>query len=114
MTLTEALAIAGEQLQARYGSEAIPRQDLVQAVVRLGSFSESSVLPSDYCYNLVNRADFSFETPLFIREQRGHYRYVGPGFAYSGPIYWKPRCEPERQVGEWTNGTYRFTHDPRL
>lgn len=65
--------------------------------------NKTSVLPSDYCYNIVN-AGIDFDFHLFeynVSAKRGEpqYKYLGPSFDYEGPIYWK-----DKVVGEWIRG----------
>ena len=109
-----ALEEAGRELQVRYGNGPIPRGELVTHTVRLARCSPSSVLPSDYAYNRVNCAAESRVRPMFIREGRGQYRFVGPDYAYSGPILWQPAGEHERKVGNSVDGKATFQRDPRL
>ena len=67
-----------------------------------------SVIPSDYCYNLVNRDPNSFKNPLFEFLPHKRYLWLGPDYPYSGVICWlgKP-------VGEWQQGKYQLQIDPR-
>jgi hypothetical protein len=111
--ITEALEEAGAELQSRLGDQAIAAGDLVASVVQRTGCSPGSVLPSDYAYNRVNRADFSRRRPLFIQTKRGFYRFVGSDYPYTGPVYWQPAGQPERVVGEATEGAVRWLEDPR-
>lgn len=113
LDVESALVMSGAELQPRFDPEPIPRKELVRRVVALTGCSADSVLPSDFTYNLVNRAGVSCERPIFVREGRGRYRFVGRNHHYTGPIYWKPRGEHERQVGRWINGQPHFADDPR-
>lgn len=103
----------GKQLQARYGAAGIPAQEIRLAAARLGDYGKDSILPSDYCYNLINRAPSSCAYPVFERVERGRYRYLGPSFAYDGPVWWKPTGGRERQVGSWRAGVCTLVEDPR-
>ena len=111
--IERALEQAGRELQVQYGNEPIPRGELVTRTARLARCSRSSVLPSDYAFNRVNRGVVSRVRPMFIREGRGQYRFVGPGYAYSGPILWQPAGEHERKVGSSVDGKATFQRDPR-
>jgi hypothetical protein len=63
--------------------------------------NRASVIPSDYCYNMVN-AGINFDFHLFESLGEGQYRCLGLYYSYTGVIYWKG--EP---VGEWKDGKYR-------
>lgn len=104
---------AGRRLRAHYGDQPFPAAAIQREIVRISSYAQGSLLPSDYCYNLLNRAGISGTYPLFIRVERGMYRYVGPRFPYTGPIYWKPKDGPERQVGQCIGGDCNLLEDPR-
>lgn len=86
-------------LHPQYGKDGIPSDVLMREIERIGGYARDSVIPSDYCYNVVNRASFSFRHPVLVRVGRGRYEYVGPDYAYTGPVMWKPKPEAERQVG---------------
>ena len=105
---------AGARLQAEYGAEGIPAEAFRREIERLGGYGRDSVPPSDYCYNVVNRAPPSLRHPSLLRVGRGLYRHVGPGYAYTGPIWWKPKGEEERQVGRWHEGRCLLGKDPRV
>lgn len=55
----------------------------------------TSVIPSDYCYNMDNKgkaASASLDKfKIFEVVSRGTYIYRGEGYAYSGPVHRNPR-----------------------
>lgn len=104
---------AGRNLQSKYGEEPIPTSVIQREIERLGSYAKGSILPSDYCYNLLNSSPCSFKHPVFIRTERGRYKYVGPNYPYTGAIFWKPQNRKERQVGRWNAGKCILDEDPR-
>lgn len=66
--------------------------------------NETSIIPSDYCYNRINNG-IPFNKHLFIRLSPGEYKYVGEGFPYTGWIYRKLRTSKKEAVaGRWENG----------
>jgi hypothetical protein len=99
---------AGRKLQAQHGDLPLETNDIDQEVMRLGSYHYHSVPPSDYCYNLINKAPSSVRFPLFEWIERGKYKYLGPGHNFTGPILWKGK-----QVGEWKSGIFALWEDPR-
>ena len=104
---------AAARLQSQYGEEGIPADVLGREAECLGGYGRDSVVPSDFCYNVVNRAPGSFTHPVLLRVARGRYKYVGPGYTYTGPVLWRPKQGGERQVGSWIDGDLRLTFDPR-
>ena len=39
----------------------------------------------------------------------GEVRYLDLDYPYNGPMMHKPKGEPERVVGQWTNGQLHYT-----
>lgn len=65
-----------------------------------------SVIPTDYCYNMVNKDstshDFKNGHPRLLEcIQRGKFRYLGPNYAYSGII-----TKQGLPVDKWVKGEY--------
>lgn len=106
MTIAEALEQIGQQLQTHYGDDPIPGSELKRRTAQLGGHRESSVLPSDFCYNRINAGIPSDNHPMFVHEGRGLYRFVGRSCAYTGLRWHKPQGGPERVVGRWLEGTF--------
>jgi hypothetical protein len=60
----------------------------------------TSILPADRCYNRINKGiERNFTFHVFDLSDDSTYKYLGEGYNYSGPIYWKGKV-----VGEWVNG----------
>lgn len=85
------------------------RNEIVNLVLRAyPETRRSSVIPSDYCYNMINADPMSFKLRGFELLSNARYKWLGPDFPYSGPIYWK-----NEQVGNWEDGRYELFNDPR-
>ena len=104
---------AGKNLKRRFGEKLLRTEDIEREVRSLGGYARGNVLPTDYCYNRINKAPVSFCYPVFEWVERGRFRYLGPHCNYTGPILWKPRGAPERIVGEWKSGVCHLAEDPR-
>ena len=62
--------------------------DLV--VERYPDTNKTSVIPSDYCYNMTNKGiDYKKHKHIFEQLERGHYKVLGTGYDYVGPVFWK-------------------------
>ena len=67
-------------------------------------YGEMEVIPSDYCYNRVNKdinieKNLKEERCLFEYMGRNRYKYIGAGKLFNGKLYQKPKGEPEQVVG---------------
>ena len=103
---------AGKTLKVEYGSR-IPTGAIQRYMKHHGGYERGSVLPTDYCYNRMNRAKYSFRYHVFRQDSRGWFEYLGPNHNHTGPILWKDRDGTEKQVGEWQSGSYGLWEDPR-
>lgn len=112
--MAQAVNEAAVRLQPHYGEAGIPSDVLAREAERLGGYGRGSIVPADYCYNAINKAPYSFRYPLLLRVERGRYKYVGPHYAYTGPVMWQPKQGSERQVGSWTEGEFDLNFDPRV
>lgn len=106
MTSAEALEQVGQKLRERNGQSPIPSRELKRQAAELSGLQESSIIPSDFCFNRTNAGIPLVSTPMFIQEVRGLYRFVGIGFPYTGPMYHKPHGGTERIVGYWQDGKF--------
>ena len=82
--------------------------DFQNHIVTISDYKRGSVLPSDYCYNLINKWEGSFCYPLLEWVERGRYRFLGPDYPYTGDVFWKGE-----RVGTWRDGACTLFHDPR-
>ncbi len=104
---------AAAQLQAQHGGAGISGEALKRKIEEIGDYRKDSVIPSDYCYNVINKAPYSFKHPVLVRVERGRYKYVGPGYRYIGSVMWKPKQGREIEVGTWSGGICELEADPR-
>jgi len=85
------------------------REEIIDLVVSAYSGTlRGSVIPSDYCYNYINKDPASFKLHLFESLGDGAFKCLGLDAAYSGAIYWKTE-----KVGQWEQGKYQLCKDPR-
>src|SRR5215213_5366662 len=80
------------------------RHEIIQMVIKnYRDTNETSVIPSDYCYNMLNNGiHFDPENRLFEHLSRGVYKFLGPNIKYKGLVFWKGS-----EYGEWKDGKYR-------
>lgn len=85
------------------------RKEIIDMVVeKFPETNPTSVIPSDYCYNIINKDSNSFTTHLFEFLGAGNYKCLGEKFPYKGEIFWKGQ-----KVGAWANGKPILKDDPR-
>lgn len=75
------------------------RQELLTLLHTKYAVTQSSIIPSDYCYNRINDGiQLSWPT-LFEHIESGRYRCLGENYPYNGTIYHKDLI-----VGKCENG----------
>ena len=85
------------------------REEIIDMVVlAYPETKRKSVIPSDYCYNMINADPSSFKLHGFVITSDRKYKWLGPNAPYTGPIYWKAE-----QVGQWERGQCQLRKDPR-
>ena len=92
-------------LNIPYGTE-LNRTQIVEMVTNL--YGKMEVIPSDYCYNRVNKDPASVEHPrLFEMVGNGVYVCLGEDYPYNKPMYTQPTgTKNEIVVGIWENGVF--------
>jgi len=103
-TITEKILMT---FKGREG-QTFSRAEVVDMVLQaFKGTNRTSVLPSDYCYNIVNKG-IPFKNHFFEYHERGRYTFLGRGYPYQGPIRWKGE-----EVGRWVKGKDgpEFFHD---
>lgn len=81
--------------------EVFTRSKIIELIcIKFPGTNQSSLIPSDYCYNLYNKG-INFKNHIFEQVDQGHYKYLGLNAAYTGKVYWSKSDHP---VGEWLNG----------
>ncbi|MBI4651835.1 hypothetical protein HY745_11240, partial [Candidatus Desantisbacteria bacterium] len=76
------------------------RKDIINLVVSAYPGTHpGSIIPSDYCYNSINKDPASFKLHLFESFGDGTFNCLGSNYTYSGDIYWKTL-----KVGQWKQG----------
>ena len=93
--------------QERVGENFL-RQEIIDLVVNAyPGTNRGSVIPSDYCYNMIN-AGIRFDFHMFKSLDEGRSECLGPNCLYTGSICWK-----RAEVGRWEEGRYHLWIDPR-
>lgn len=89
------------------------RQEIIDRVLELYEVNESSIIPSDLCYNRVNgNMDITKSNKLFEYINVNSYKYLGPNYPYTGDVYTKKKnSDEEVKVGSWNNGEYKVIID---
>ena len=90
-------------------NERLSRQEIIDFVLeKYPETNATSIIPTDYCYNRINKDKSSFTSRFFEQTEKGMFVYLGVEFPYTGPIFWK-----NEEVGKWKNGECTLWHDPR-
>ncbi len=85
----------------------LSRADIIRLVYTQYGVSKGSIIPSDYCYNLVNKDKLCnpalLEFNIFEYIDAKKYLYIGKKYKYSGPIFRKIDSTYQ-EVGKWIDG----------
>ena len=83
----------------------LERNEIIQETIyKYPDTNISSILPSDYCYNRINKGIKHYKH-LFEYLGNGKYKILGENFKYTGNIYTKPKGEKiDIKIGQWING----------
>lgn len=109
MTISEQLQTLTAELISRNGIGCeISSQELKALIDARFDTNFSSVIPSDYCYNRVNKGIAFLKYPrLFAYIGRGMYKCLGENYPYDGPVYAQPKgSKTEMIVGTWKNRSF--------
>lgn len=109
-------------VEASFMNCKIGREFKTQEVIDLVKFkykiNDNSIIPSDYCYNLMNIEKWKnpqlLNFNIFEYVDIDTYIYLGGNYSYNGLINYKAKENSEESVvGEWTNGK-RVIYDKKL
>lgn len=88
--------------------ETFESKEIIDLVVNaFPGTNRTSVIPSDYCYNITNKG-IPFAYHQFESVGKALYRCLGLNYPYSGPITWKGEV-----VGMWEDGVFTLWKDPK-
>lgn len=68
--------------------------------------SKDSIMPSDCCYNRVNKDPNSQMDFMFEFLGNSEYRCLGLNYKYNGEMIHAPKGKSEYVVGYWKNGVF--------
>lgn len=78
------------------------RREIIEMVLKkFPDTNDTSVIPSDYCYNITNNG-IKFNFHLFEYLERDTYKFLGAGAIYNGLVSWNGS-----EYGKWTNGKFK-------
>ena len=84
----ENIVLAFQEFVDTYGVDYIAtRAELIHFVHNKYSINNSSIIPSDYCYNLINNGIDLSKPTLFEHVGRSSYRCLGKNYPYNGNLY---------------------------
>ena len=106
MTIDEKMCIIVSELVESFGTEHIVTYSEICLLMseRYGT-NPASVIPSDHCYNRVNRGITINKPMLFEYLGNSEYRCLGEHYPYNGDVYHRSRENGyEIIVGKCING----------
>ena len=84
----------------------------VEKLVNSVYHNETSIIPSDYCYNRINKdiaEDFRRRLHVFEYVAKNSYKFIGEHASYTGAIEYIDRI-----VGKWENGTLIYLNTDEI
>lgn len=111
-----------QKIKASFINIKVGREFKTQEIIDLVKFkykiNESSIIPSDYCYNRMNLGKWQdsqlLDFNIFEYAARGSYIYLGEDYPYDGTIKHKAKGSgSELVVGRWTKGE-RIIYESKL
>lgn len=108
MTNIERVRIAMSKFKVGSSFERAEIIEIVQSEFPNDAISSTSIIPSDYCYNLMNKDKLSnkqlCDFNIFEHEDRNSYVYLGESYLYNKEIYHRPKSGKKYVIGRWING----------
>ena len=109
MKIPEQMRTVINEIISEYGPRyRISLKELYELLGARFQTKEGSIIPSDYCYNRVNKGiDFYKKPRLLEFLGDGMYECLGENYPYDKAVYTKPKgSKQEIVVGHWENGTF--------
>lgn len=105
LTIDKQMIQVVNQLIKEFGiNHVISSKEIYQIIFIEYGTNSNSIIPSDYCYNRVNKGIKLDKPALFESLGKGQYKCLGLKYPYNGPIYHKAKGEDEILVGQCVNG----------
>lgn len=106
MTIDEQMRTIVAEIVSEYGAHyKISLKELYELLGARFQTNSGSVIPSDYCYNRVNKdIDFQKKPRLFKFLGEGMYECLGENYLYSGDV---ENANDDTIVGTWENGVFQ-------
>lgn len=106
MTIDEQMRTVVKEIISEYGPHhRVSLKDLYELFGARFQTNSGSIIPSDYCYNRINKGiEFHKKPRLFIFLGDGLYECLGENYPYTGDV---KNASDETVVGSWENGVFQ-------
>ena len=106
MTIDEQMLVIVTEIVSEYGLHyKISLKELYELLGARFQTNSSSIIPSDYCYNRVNKGiDFNKKPHLFRFLGDGMYECLGENYPFTGDV---ENASDGTVVGSWKNGSFQ-------
>lgn len=109
MTIDEQMKTIVDEIISEYGiHHKISLKELYELLGARFQTKSGSIIPSDYCYDRVNKGiDFHKKPRLFAFLGDGMYECLGENYPFNKPAYTHGRDDKcDIEVGRWNNGVF--------
>jgi|GEM_PF-1557915 len=108
-TIDEQMRVIVNEIISEYGlRHKISLRELYELLGARFQTNRGSIIPSDYCYNRVNKGiDFHKKPRLFAFLGDGMYECLGENYPFTGAVYTREKgSKNECEVGYWKDGVF--------
>ena len=109
MNISEQMRTVVNEIVSEYGSQyRISLKELYELLSARFQTKEGSIIPSDYCYNRVNKGIDFYKKPRLLKFLGdGMYECLGENYPYTGDVYTREKgSQAEEIVGTWKDGVF--------
>jgi hypothetical protein len=104
MTIDEQMRTVVEEIISEYGHYKISLKELYELIGARFQTNSGSIIPSDYCYNRVNKGiEFTKKPRLFRFLGNGLYECLGENYLFTGDV---ENAKDGTVVGTWKDGVF--------
>jgi hypothetical protein len=84
------------------------RSEIVKGIIKKYGANETSIMPSDYCFNRINKGVEYYEKRphFFLYLSKNCYEYVGENLKYTGDVWHYPIGKEKYCFGKVQDGKF--------
>lgn len=110
MTIHDKITFVINEFVHENGTDKImTKQEITDLILNKFKINPKSIIPSDYCYNRINKGIPLSRPTLFEHLEKDTYVCLGENYNYNGAIYHKSKSDNiDSEVGYCKNGNRKL------